>query len=203
MPDPSKKKHAPKRTPAQREADMRQFSELARRGYTHKQCAEWIRLNRPYKLSREQVRYDFHELIARWQAESKVCLDERMAKQLADIDAQATEAWNSWYESKGEVTEVQQEQVECEAGKPKGRAVVKKYKSNGDPRYLQIAMNCVEARNRLLGLTRQKFELSGPDGGPMEVTSGTNDFDMEHIDAFLKREYEKRNDSKPASDGKA
>jgi hypothetical protein len=202
MPNPDKKKHAPKRTPAQREADLRQFADLARQGKTHKECVEWIRLNRPYRISREQVTYDFRELVARWQAESKVCLDERMAKQLADIDAQSAAAWKAWNDSIGEVTEVQQEQIEGEAGKPKGRAVVKKYKSHGDPRYLQMAMNCVEARNRLLGLTRQKFELSGPDGGPMEVSSGTADFDMEHIDAFLKRHYEKRHDSKPASDGK-
>lgn len=78
-------------------------------------------------------------------------------------------------------------------GKLRIRAVVRKWKSHGDPRYLAHVMQCVEARNRLLGLTKHWLELSGPDKGPLQLDTTTEkDFDMEHIDAFLARHYAER-----------
>lgn len=202
---PKKRPYDPsnKRTPFQRELDLREFARMAREGLTQQECREWVKLNRPYHLTKSQISYDFKDLMERWRAESKAALDDRIAKQLAAIDAQEAAAWRAWRESVGEMTEVQQEQVDGEAGKPKGRAIVKKWKSAGDPRFLNVITNCIESRNRILGLNKQKFELSGPDGGPMEVATDNSDFDLEHIDAFLKRHYEKRHDAKPSSEGKA
>lgn len=193
---PSIHKSAPKRSVAQRETDLQIFAELWREGATQLALVQWVRVNRPYTLSKTAIHNDLADLKARWRAESVSDMGDRIARQLASIDAQEAEAWQAWRKSKGEVTEVVQEQSEDGGtGKTKtpshSRAVVRKTMSHGDPRYMGIISSCIEARNRLLGLTKNRVELSGPGGGPVEV-GGLKDFDMVNIDKFLEAQYAKR-----------
>jgi hypothetical protein len=183
-----------KRSAAQREQDLATIARLLSEGFTHREMTAWIRLNRPYKLSRTQITYDCAELTRHWRASAKQTIEDRVARQLAEIDAQSAEAWKAWYKSIGEVTDVLQEHVESETKSAASykRVVVRKRMSHGDPRYMHIISNCVEARNRLLGLTRHKVELSGPNSGPVKVDATEADFDMEHIDKLLAEHYAER-----------
>ncbi len=191
-----KKQHTPrattnKRSAAQREGDLVAVARLLREGFTHREIAEWIRLNRPYKLSRTQVAYDCAELTRNWRASAREAIEDRVARQLAEIDAACAENWKAWEKSIGEVTEVVQERVETdkESVRSRRRVVIRKWTSHADPRYIRNILDCVEARNRLLGLTKHRLEVAGLDGGSLEVDTNKGHFDMEHIEGFLKREY--------------
>jgi hypothetical protein len=177
---PNPHKMAPKRSVAEREDDLREFARLWREGYTLVKLVAWVRANRrAYSLSKTQIFADVAEIRARWKASSNAAVGDRIAEQLAEIDAVSQEAWESWRKSKGNVLETTREQVDAGAAEGKEqaagpaskrtKAVVKTTVSHGDTRYLAIVAGCVDQRNRLLGLTQHKVVLAGPDGGPVAI----------------------------------
>lgn len=198
---------AHKRTVAQREADLIEFAKLWRQGMTEWGMVAWVKQNRVglYTLSRSMIHIDIVEIKSRWRQQASASVGDRIAEQLASIDAQEQSAWKAWHASVGEIKEVTKEAIEGGTGADKRiKAVVKTHTSPGDPRYLSIIQGCVEARNRLLGLAKNKIEISGPNGAPVAMAvQKESDLDMAAIDKFLESEYAKRfaAQPKPATEG--
>lgn len=74
-----------------------------------------------------------------------------------------------------------------EAGGHKA-ALVEKAEQIGDSRHLATVLTCIDPRCKLLGLgAPAKQEVSGPDGGPIQI--GGSGLDDAHIDRLLREHY--------------
>lgn len=166
-----------KRTRGQRSKDLVDIARLYARKKTHEEIKVWLNLNRPYKVTRQQITYDLADIREQWATEHKGYLKAALVEELKKIDRIEAEAWESWDKSKGEITKVHQEKEEMPADttgrggkRERTKATVTKEVSHGDTHYMGIIQWCVERRAEILGLkAAAKVELSGPDGGPLPL----------------------------------
>lgn len=194
---PSKSVHAVKRTPFMRENDL---LEVARQYLAHRtlqQISDWIKLNRPYTLSITQIHFDIAELKKRWREAAKEDVEARLAQELRRIDEIEREAKEAWERSRQQSVRTTQERVERPNGKTAKddatRVQIVREEHVGDPRFLDIVMNCVTQRCRLLGINPAlRIEQSGPDGGPIQVESETHGLTPVHVDKVLQAFYVRR-----------
>lgn len=94
-----------------------------------------------------QVRNDLHALRTRWKRRAEQSAGRLLAKELAKIDFIEAQAWEQWECS----TQDSMETVQTTGTESESHTVRVKGQS-GDPRYLQIALQCVDKRCRMLGL---------------------------------------------------
>jgi len=203
---PDKKKHAPKRTAAQREVDLHQLSMLFARGFTQYQCADWFTANRPYKLTRSQIAYDLEELRQVWLRECADNIALRKAEELHKInrlEATALEAWERSCQPR-ETTVQENKETEFATRKDKPvkfrKASITKENRDGNPAFLAIVQNCIRQRCAILGvLAPVETILSGPDGQPIHLTASVAAApevaaaEAKHADAVLAEYYARRN----------
>lgn len=172
---------APKRSRGQRAKDLVDIAKLYSRKKSHEEIKQWLNLNRPYKVTRQQVTYDLADIREQWRDEHKSYLQSALYEELKKIDRIEAEAWDAWDRSKGEITRVHQEKEELPpsdsgrnltggAKRERTKATVTKEISHGDTNYMHTIQWCVDRRAEILGLkAAAKLELSGPDGGPIPV----------------------------------
>ncbi len=152
---------APKRTREERERDLERIAQLRLQGYTQTQIAEQL------SLSRQQIGYDIKTLEKRWQETANEAVEVHKAREVAKMDNLERTYWDAWWQSLGEtiVTTTTDESgglnKKGEPADPKQKKTVRVEDLNGDPRYLQGALDCSKARREILGLN-----------APTEVTHG-------------------------------
>jgi len=177
---PEAQKYANKRSLSQREADLVKFSDMITDGHTFAELAEWIRANRPYTLSIDQIKADMREVRARWKEAQQGSVSELVERETALSYRLQREASLAYERSRGERTTTRQDQhestAEPEKGKSKGgtrktkRIHVEKEGRDGDPRFLDIVLRCNEARRKLLGIDAPtKIAPTLPDGQPLTI----------------------------------
>lgn len=134
---------APKRTPIQREDDLRRISELYLRGWRQVDIAAEI------GISQGMVSQDLKLIQKRWRKQTAINLDEAKNKELARIDTLEREYWDAWERSKGERVRARQNLV---ANKTVRSATVEKEQLIGNPAFLAGVEKCIEMRCKLLGI---------------------------------------------------
>jgi len=148
---------APKRSKAQREADLARIAHLYLSGSNQYEIAKEL------GLSRQQITYDLQDLYGRWAESARSDIDKLKAEQLAKIDRLEREYWDAWRRSVGthekSITERKRGETQMD------RAQIVKEELAGDPRFLTGVGWCIEQRCKILGLNApQKVAPTDPSG---------------------------------------
>ena len=135
------------------------------------------------EISLATVKRDLAKIRQLWLESSLRNFDALKAEQLAKIDTVETEAWTMW--SKSCERQVRTSKQEIEATRYPGLNIrTDDEQGTGDPRYLQIALQCVERRSKLLGLDApQKIAQTDSMGQDANVPQRIRDMSDEEITA--------------------
>ena len=153
---------APKRTPIQIKNDRVKIAELYIKGvYQHVIAAE-------LGLAQSQIAYDLKKIQAEWVKNTTLDLDHFKGKEIAKVDEVERVAWADYARSKREFKSkiVKGKGLgRNEQGQTTGDSIeqtIKTEERNGDPRFLDVVMKCIERRCKLLGLDEpEKHQHSG------------------------------------------
>jgi hypothetical protein len=177
---------APKRTIAQRKADLTFVEHWLVQGYNDRQVTEKLNGDRPYKLSVRQVRYDRIKVETIWKAEMMADMDTMKRRELAELAKAQAEAWAAWEKSKLDAERTTKEMIEGGGDGGRKKASMTKEGQCGDVAYLRILLDIQERRAKILGLDAPaRQELSGPAGGPIAVSRSS--LTDEQLDAVIAR----------------
>ena len=102
-------------------------------------------------MSQQMVSYDLAALRKLWIADARMDFDEAKARQLAKIDEAERAAWAGWLRSCETAEKSLAAKIESQAGSS-SKAEVRKEGRDGNPRFLEVVLKCVEQRSRLCGL---------------------------------------------------
>lgn len=159
---PTKPAKTPSRTQPQIKADRVFIAELYVRGVTQHSIAAELSKRHPFPLSRSLVAKEIGIIQDEWCKRADEAISRVKARQLATIDAVERTAWERFDASckPGERTQKERESGESapdEQGKKtatgsKSKARVVTENRDGDPRWLDLVLKCVERRCRILGL---------------------------------------------------
>ena len=165
--------------------------------------------------AQQQISQDLQIIQARWRESALRDFDALKQEQLAKIDHAEREAWAAWYRSQEDKEVVYSEEggtstaipappdnkaltvedVEAfvatlskKPPKTSSKQYTRREGQVGDPRFLDMALKCVERRCKLLGLDMpQRIELAGADGGAVRVQMEGNLADaIANLGTFLK-----------------
>lgn len=154
-------KNSPKRNKAQSEQDFSDVARLMLEGNTQRQIAEWIGRNRPYELSPAMVNRIAQEAVRQWRADGAKNIGELKARdlaRLADIERRASEAYERSLKPR----------VTTRTGD--GKTITITEKRDGDPRWLEVILNCIRQRREICGYSAPKsLHIAGDDGGPVKI----------------------------------
>jgi hypothetical protein len=175
---------AKKRTPAQREVDLVTLLKLLKRGVTHADAGAAL------GVTRQQIDYDWKQLLKRLQHEQSHKAEALRAGKLAEYAAIKAAAWDGWKRSQqpAEVLVVKMRELSGapSAGQPSAAPAKcsessKRSKGrSGDPRFLAVVRGCVESECALQGLVPPKKlrHESDSDTPPFKVYSGFDPDDV-------------------------
>lgn len=161
----------PKRTKLEIKRDRAKITELYIQGHYQSDIAEQLGLTQP------QISYDLKVIQKEWVKNTTLSLDEYKGKELAKIDHLECVYWQAWDRSlrdfKSKIIKGKGIGKDKETGKPIADSTEQTMKTedrNGDPRYLDGVMKCIEQRCKLLGIyAPEKREHTGKDGGPIVI----------------------------------
>lgn len=110
-------------------------------------------------VSRDIIRYDLDAIRENWKKSALFDFNEAVGKQLARLDMAESEAWDAWEKSKTNrsVTVTRQRRRTLPSASDAvldnvSEAMKRDEQRDADPRYLQIALDCIKERNKILGL---------------------------------------------------
>jgi hypothetical protein len=117
-------------------------------------------------ISRSAIAKDLIALHQEWKKERIGDREDWINRELRRIDQTERWAQNAWHRSKKEYTK----RTAKTDGQKKNLGILQTENRDGDPRFLEIILRCVNSRIELLGLKAPvRTELSGPNGGPMQM----------------------------------
>ena len=153
---------AKRRTPLEREHDLRETAALYLRGLTQEEIAQRL------GVSRQQIGYDLRLLQRRWQKSALADFHGKKAAELARVDELERTYWRAWEQS-GQAREVTtQERTQGGAGhadEARLRAGLRKEQRDGNPDFLRGVERCIEMRCKILGaFAALKVAPTTPDG---------------------------------------
>jgi hypothetical protein len=138
---------------------------------------------------------DLQELAARWQADAKRDVGEHQARELERLDEMERQAWAAWHRGIGKKQQTFTERRDGGRGGGGSKASVRTEDLNGDPRFLQVLLDCQERRAKLLGLdapTRIDAQLAGSGVMLIPVSGSIDDWEKEAMAAQAKLKAEVR-----------
>jgi ECF sigma factor len=134
-------------------------------------------------LSIATVKRDLATIRERWLDSALRDFDALKAEQLAKIDAVEAEAWAMWSRSCERQVRTSTQEIEA-SSHPGCNTRTDAQLGSGEPRYLQITLQCVERRSRLLGLDApQKIAQTDSKGQDSKVQHRIQDMSDEEIKA--------------------
>jgi len=140
---PESRHRGPKRTAAQRAADLVLIERMALRGESHASIAEAVSAQRPYAISRQTVSYDIARLARDWEAAAAESFASAKARALRKLEELERSGWESLERSRKD-------------GGP------------GSVAFVKVLLEVHDRRAKLLGLDAPtRTEISGPEGGPV------------------------------------
>ena len=132
---------APVRTAQQRESDLGRTARWYRQGLTAGEIAERI------GVTRQQIQYDLAELRRQWMDAQIYNINERKAAELERLDAIEAEAAEAFERSKACRSRTRKRSV-----KDGTTVSITDHETAGDPRFLQVRLECVAKRCKILNL---------------------------------------------------
>lgn len=159
-------KFANKRTEAQRAIDLHFIESAHIRGKTAARITVELNEQRTYKLSPSQIAHDLVEIRNLWEARTVAKRDAQIQRELAGLDEQEAELWESWEKSKKEtIKQVVEQRTRGGKGHNGTTQRVEKELKHGDPAYMRLILEVRTQRAKLLGLNApDKHEHTGADG---------------------------------------
>lgn len=127
---------------------------MYRAGIPQKEIAE------QFGISASGVKYHVERQREIWRNSALVDFNEAQGRVLELLDKTEQEAWNAWEQSKKPL--VMQIRYLNKHGDPANQ--IRQNNRDGDPRFLQIALDCAEKRMKLLGLVTTKHEVTHNQG---------------------------------------
>lgn len=142
-----------------------------------------------FGISQPMVSRHLDAIRQQWRASAVRDFDAARERELQKLDALEREYWTAWEASRNpartNTTETTSEpgppptaapdaQPEAEPSKPVDRPTKikrgrKREHRDGNPAFLSGVERCIQQRCKLLGLIVDKAELTGKDGGPLEI----------------------------------
>lgn len=175
-----------KREAVQRDRDLVDIAAKYLSGRTLREITEWLNANRPYKMSVAVVTHDLERVRVIWRERAVALVGERKSEELARLDRIEREAWDAWDRSKSDKTRKYGERRTPAEGKANETVGQETEQRDGNPRFLETVLRCVEQRLDVLGLSApRRVQLSGPGGGPIQ-TQPVDEYD--HLDDATIRE---------------
>lgn len=152
-----------KRTPTEREYDLRRITDMYLQGKTQAEIGETLGLSQP------QISYDLTEIRSRWRTDTTINLDEAKQKELARIDTLERTYWEAWERTLEEKTKTRTEQSKTGEGSnakaATAKATIEKETLLGNPAYLAGVQWCISERCKILGIyAPAKVAPTTPDG---------------------------------------
>lgn len=136
----------PIRTKDQRERDLDEMAHRLLRGETHAQVAQVL------GVSRQQIGWDLAALRKRWVTQSLTAFDERVAIEIAKLDELERTYWEAWERSRQSFSRTTTRSRQGTGrGPSQGEAMVVRHDRDGDPRFLEGVLKCIDRRIRLVG----------------------------------------------------
>lgn len=172
-----------KRTEEQRAYDVRFCSELFLRGNTYLQITEALNKeiasrNLGYTISIQTVYYDMRQCLIEWKRDQLDNIEEYITQELRKLDNMEREAWAAWEASKlgkertKNRTSARPRKVlteEEKTGDWYGYDETMNETSAGNPRFLDLALNIMQRRAKLLGIDKPiKIEIPGVNAASSE-----------------------------------
>jgi hypothetical protein len=201
-PFPPKKTGGPKRTPAQREADLVLMQEWHVEGLTYRQIADkLVEIGRPYKLSFGMVRNELKKIEKLWREQAIDKVEHEKMRMLYGLKKQERELWAQWEASKKPKTRQTLTKTTGASGKEGAPAAPEREtkqgvqeSTTGNPAFMNMLLANYDRRAKLLGLDApSKNEHTGKDGGAI-ITENLNlnaetpvEFTEEEQDALIAR----------------
>ena len=153
---------AKRRTPLERERDLRETAALYLRGLTQEEIAQRL------GVSRQQIGYDLKALQRRWQESALADFHAKKAAELARVDELERTYWEAWERScqAREVTTQERTQGgDGHADEARLKAGVRKEQRDGNSEFLRGVERCIEMRCKILGtFAALKVAPTTPDG---------------------------------------
>ena len=155
---------APHRTRQEIAHDRAEIMRLHRMGKPVREIA--VHLSH---LSRHTIYKDLQRITRDWRAAAIIDMDEARGQELTRLDLVEHEAWAAWERSQ----QPQTKRRRTSHGRGTQRTtdvLVEHTQPVGDPRYLDTALRCVEARSKILGLAVTKVaatDTAGRDTAPL------------------------------------
>ena len=175
------------RTVAQRASDRAKIAELLEDGYNQSEIGE--KLGIPF----QRVSHDVAAIRAMWEAKTVESFQRRQEFIFRKIQVIEQEAWEAWEKSKEPRMSKSVTQ-----GDTVNKQSIKKEERGGDPRYLQIAADCIDRYAKLFGVNVERVELSGAEGGPITIRHID---DMTELLQQVQRHKELQSGSESSVDG--
>jgi hypothetical protein len=129
------------------------------------------------------------EIRRRWLDSQVFDFNDAKALELARLDDVIFKAWTAFEASKHQRRHTERRAERCRAGAATTNTT--DVESAGDPRWLQIVLNAIETRCKILGLHGVSTIKPGPDVLATAVDQ-LSDADLNAIDDILKRAVERR-----------
>lgn len=141
----------PKRTHAQREADLAETAQLRNIDWSARKIAEYLSPKYPGGLSEQTIQSDFAELDMRQQQRMGNDLDLHRALMLTQLDQIIRQSYIGWERSLSDA-----ERTELSSGNdangPWDTSKVVRAAQCGDPRFSKVMLDALDRRAKLLGL---------------------------------------------------
>lgn len=150
------------RTPGEIHEHLNIIAGLYLRGNSIRQIVDEINKRSKRKTSIRTVHNDIQTLLAEYKEQRIVELEDAQRVELARINEVEKTAWEAWERSKQRETQTDKSVI---GEKSRTESGTTKEETPGDPRFLQIIMNCIDKRCKILGLDAPiTIQGAGPDG---------------------------------------
>jgi hypothetical protein len=117
-------------------------------------------------MTQQMVSYDLRALEREWVKAGLMDLTAHKAAELARINELECTYWDAWEKSLG----IREISTTGKTADGAAHAQIRKEPREGNPAFLAGVQWCIDRRCKLLGLDApSRSELSGPQGGPIEV----------------------------------
>jgi hypothetical protein len=151
-------------------------------------------------LSLATVKRDLAHVRQRWLDSALRDFDSLKAEQLAKIDTVEAEAWAMWSRSCERQVRTSTQAIEASPN-PGCNTRTDAQQGSGDPRYLQIALQCVERRSKLMGLNApDKIAHTDPTGTKEVAEERYRNMNDSEIEGRIRELEQKRTDQMTEED---
>lgn len=173
-----------RRTPIEKQRDLVDIASRYLAGHSQQEIADWLTANRPYRIWRQGVTKDLEEIRVIWRNRAAQLIGERKAEELAKLDRLEREAWEGWERSRSDAVRKHAKRTGKGADATEEVGTSTEHR-DGNPKFLELVLRCVEKRLEVLGLASHRVQLSGPGGGPIQVQATASVYDKLDTDTIL------------------